>query len=76
MRASDLLPSAVGVSSAPAFLGELPGDGLDNVLGLTGLKQVSDDRVAQVVDRKPGKADGVRGDRQAASHFLAGLVGS
>ena len=36
-------------------LGELPGHGLDNVLGLTGLEQVRDDRVAQVVEPEAGQ---------------------
>ncbi len=38
------------------LLGELPGHGLDNVLGLTGLEQVRDDRVAQVVEPEAGQA--------------------
>jgi hypothetical protein len=38
------------------LLGELSGHGLDNVLGLTGLEQLRDDRVALVVEREAGKA--------------------
>jgi hypothetical protein len=38
------------------LLGELAGHGLDNVLGLTGLEQVRDDRLAQVVEPEAGHA--------------------
>jgi hypothetical protein len=38
------------------LLGELPGDGLDNVLGLTGLEQIGHDRVPQVVEPEAGQA--------------------
>jgi hypothetical protein len=38
------------------LLGELAGHGLDHVLGLTGLEQVGDDRVAQVVEPQAGQA--------------------
>ncbi len=41
------------------LLGELAGHRLDNVLGLTSLEQVRDDRVAQVVESEAGQAGGV-----------------
>jgi hypothetical protein len=38
------------------LFGELAGHGLDNVFGLTGLEQVRDDRVAQVMEPEAGQA--------------------
>jgi hypothetical protein len=38
------------------LLGELPGHRLDSVLGLTGLEQVRDDRVAQAMEAEAGQA--------------------
>jgi hypothetical protein len=63
------------VSRAPTFLESCPVTALDNVVGLTGLEQVPDDRVAQVMEPEGGKP-AVSTDRQEPSHFFAGLVGS
>lgn len=55
------------------LLGELPGHGLDNVLGLTGLEQVRDDRVAQVVEPEAGQAGRVPQRPSSADPLLRRL---
>ena len=48
---------------------EVPGDRLDDVLGLAGLEQIRDDRVKQVIEPEASQASGIETTKEMITSF-------